>query len=154
MFESGNKTMHRLKPGAAWMKRTLNASRKPRKPTIVHTSNFFPGSTNRPTINVGPSVTPTEVSPQSFFPGPKSPSPFNLDPRDLHLHNKQTKAVANSEKTGVLAFPMNYSSGGITPRTGGKSRKNRSNRKHSKRKHSNRKHSKRKHSNRKHSKRM
>ena len=140
MPESGNQTMRRLKPGAARIKMTLNA----RKPRIVNTSNFFPGSTKRPIINVGPSVTPTEVSPQSFFPGPKSPSPFNLDPRNLRLHNKQAKAVANSEKTGVLAFPMDYSSGGITPRTGGKSRKNRSKRKHSKRKHSKRKHSKRK----------
>ena len=108
----------RLRPGAAYMKKTLNA----RRPKIVPASNFFPGPTARPTINVIPSVTPTRVSPQNLFPGPKSPSPFNFEPRTLRLRNKQAKAIKNSEKTGVLSFPMNESVLN-TPKLGGRTRK-------------------------------
>jgi hypothetical protein len=115
----------RLRPGAALMKKTLNN----RRPRVVAPSNFFPGPTARPTINVIPSVPPTEVSPQSLFPDPKPPSPFNFEPRTLRLRNKQAKAIQNSEKTGVLAFPMNESFLN-TPKAGGRTRKNKR-RKHS-----------------------
>lgn len=121
----------RLNPGAAFLKKTLNNRRsKIVRPGVVSTSNLFPGSTKRPIVNVGHSVTPTEVSPQSLFPGPKSPSPFNFEPRTLRLRNKQAKAVVNSEKTGVLSFPMNESFLN-TPKVGGRTRKHRKS-KHSK----------------------
>lgn len=116
----------RLKPGAAYMKKTLNA----RRPKIVAPSNFFPGSTARPTVNTSHSVTPAQVSVESLFPGPKQPSAFNLNAKTLRLHTKQAKAIANSEKTGVLSFPMNNSFSN-TPKAGGRTRKNKRKHKHS-----------------------
>jgi len=119
----------RLKPGAAYMKNALNAKR----PRVVLPSNFFPGgtSTGRPTINTGiHSVTPQQVSVESMFPGPKKPSAFNLDPRTLRLRNKQERAVRAAEGKDVLAFPMDYSSGG--PSGGRRTRKRKYKRKHNK----------------------
>jgi hypothetical protein len=57
-----------------------------------------------------------------FFPT-KKPSAFNLSPANLRLHNKQEKAVKEAEGKEVLAFPMNYSSGG--PAGGRRTRKHR-----------------------------
>ena len=122
----------RLKPGAALMKKTLNAKR----PRVVSPSNFFPGhtSTARPTINTGiHSVTPEQVSVESMFPGPKKPSAFNLNARTLRLRKRQENAVRNSEGQEALVFPMNESQGGTEG--GRRTRK----RKHSRRKHSRRK---------------
>ena len=148
MSSNAPKTLRnlRLKPGAAFMKKTLNA----RRPRVVAPSNFFPGATStaRPTINTGTHiVTPEEVSVNSLFPE-RTPSAFNLDPRTLRLRKRQENAVKASEGQEVLAFPMNESQGGETPSGGRLTRK----RKHSRRKHSRRKHSRRKHSRRKHSK--
>jgi|Laugrespbdmm15sd_2_1035082.scaffolds.fasta_scaffold13574_3 hypothetical protein len=111
----------RLKPGAAYMKQSLNAKR----PRIVSARNFFPDvHTARPTISVGPSITPPQVSVETMFPGPKKPSAFNLDPATLRLRKRQENAVKASEGQEALAFPMNESQGGIE---GGrrKTRKNR-----------------------------
>ena len=108
----------RLKPGAAYAKATLNA----RRPRRVNVGSFFPGSNSRPTINTTRSVTPTQVSVNSLFPT-KKPSAFNLSPANLRLHNKQEKAVKEAEGKEVLAFPMNYSSGG--PAGGRRTRKHR-----------------------------
>jgi len=109
----------RLKPGAAYAKAKLNA----RRPRSVNVRNFFPGSNSRPTINTGiRSVTPTQVSVNSLFPT-KKPSAFNLSPANLRLRNKQEKAVREAEGKEVLAFPMNYSSGG--PAGGRRTRKHR-----------------------------
>lgn len=100
----------RLKPGAAYMKQTLNS----RKQRVVSPSNFFPDTnTPRPTINTNPVVTPAQVSVESLFPGPKKPSAFNLNPRNLRLRKKQENAVKASEGKEVLEFPMNHSQGGI-----------------------------------------
>ena len=122
----------RLKPGAAFMKKTLNA----RRPRVVAPSNFFPGATStaRPTINTGAHiVTPEEVSVNSLFPE-RAPSAFNLDPRTLRLRKRQENAVKASEGQEVLAFPMNESQGGETPSGGRRMRKHRT-RKHRSRKH-------------------
>jgi len=110
MPPNGSRTLRnlRLKPGAAYAKATLNA----RRPRVVNVRNFFPGSNSRPTINTTRSVTPTQVSTNSLFPE-KKPSAFNLSPANLRLRNKQEKAVKAAEGKEVLAFPMNYSSGGI-----------------------------------------
>jgi hypothetical protein len=100
----------RLKPGAALIKKELNA----RRPRVVSARNFFPDTeTARPTITTIRSVTPAQVSVESLFPGPKQPSAFNLDPRNLRLRKKQENAVRSSEGKEVLAFPMNHSQGGI-----------------------------------------
>lgn len=116
----------RLKPGAAYMKQTLNS----RRPRVVSARNFFPDvNTARPTISVGPSITPEQVSVETMFPGPKKPSAFNLDPSTLRLRKRQENAVKASEGQEALAFPMNESQGGIE---GGK-RKTR--KRHTKRKH-------------------
>ena len=115
----------RLKPGAALMKATLNA----RRPRVVTARNFFPDAhTARPTINTGiRSVTPVQVSVNSLFPE-KKPSAFNLDPATLRLRNRQEKAVKAAEGKNVLAFPMDYSSGG--PAGGRRTRKRRNRRSH------------------------
>jgi len=100
----------RLKPGAAFLKKTLNN----RRPKIVSARNFFPDvSTQRPVINTGSHlVTPTQVSTESLFPGPKKPSAFNLSPNVLRLRKKQENAIKAAEGKEVLAFPMNNSQGG------------------------------------------
>ena len=125
MPPNGSRTLRnlRLKPGAAYAKATLNA----RRPRVVSPSNFFTGSTSRPSVNTTRSVTPTQVSVNSLFPT-KKPSAFNLSPANLRLHNKQEKAVKEAEGKEVLAFPMNYSSGG--PAGGRRTRKHRKHRKH------------------------
>lgn len=107
----------RLKPGAAYMKQTLNA----RRPRIVSARNFFPDAhTPRPIINTGiRSVTPPQVSVETMFPGPKVKSAFNLDPATLRLHKRQQNALKASEGQEVLALPMNESQGGTE---GGKRR--------------------------------
>ena len=122
---NNGKTMRnlRLKPGAALMKATLNA----RRPRVVQASNFFPGPTSRPTITPPRSFTPTQVSTESLFPE-KKPSAFNLDPATLRLRNRQEKAVKAAEGKNVLAFPMDYSSGG--PAGGRRTRKRRNRRSH------------------------
>jgi hypothetical protein len=114
----------RLKPGAAYMKKTLNA----RRPRIVSASNFFPGanSTARPTVNTSRSMVPEQVSIESMFPGPKTPSAFNLNAKTLRLRKRQENAVKASEGQEVLAFPMNESQGG----TEGGKRRSRKHRKH------------------------
>jgi hypothetical protein len=125
-MSANNRTMRnlRLKPGAAFFKKTLNN----RKPKIVSTSNLFPGSqTPRPTINISNSVKPAEVSTQSLFSDPKQPSAFNMEPKNLRLRNRQAKAVRASEGKNTLVFPMNHSFGG---ETGGRRRKNKRTRKH------------------------
>ena len=138
---NNGKTMRKLKPGAALMKATLNA----RRPRVVSARNFFPDAhTARPTISVGPSITPEQVSVETMFPGPKKPSAFNLDPATLRLRKRQENAVKASEGKEALAFPMNESQGGVEG--GRRTRKRRNHkRKHSRRKHSRRKHSRRKH---------
>lgn len=126
---NNGKTMRKLKPGAAYMKATLNA----RRPRVVSARNFFPDvHTARPTISVGPSVSPEEVSVETMFPGPKKPSAFNLDPKTLRLRNRQEKAVKAAEGQEVLAFPMNESQGGTE---GGRRTRKRRNRRSHKRKH-------------------
>lgn len=110
----------RLKPGAAYMKQTLNS----RRPRVVSPSNFFPGdSTARPTVNTGHSVVPSQVSVESMFPGPKTPSAFNLNARTLRLRKRQENAIKEAEGKEVLAFPMNESQGGTEG--GRRTRKNR-----------------------------
>jgi hypothetical protein len=124
---NGSRTLRnlRLRPGAAYAKATLNA----RRPRIVSASNFFPGATARPTISVGPSVTPPQVSVESMFPGPKVKSAFNLDPATLRLHKRQQNAIKASEGQEVLALPMNESQGGTE---GGRRRTRKHKRKHRK----------------------
>ena len=127
MPPNGSRTLRnlRLRPGAAYMKQTLNA----RRPRVVNVRNFFPGSqTARPTVNVSHSITPTQVSPQNMFPGPKQPSAFNLNARNLRLRKRQENAVKASEGQEVLSFPMNHSQGGETG--GRRTRKKRTQRKH------------------------
>ena len=110
----------RLKPGAAYMKQTLNS----RRPRVVSARNFIPNvHTSRPTISVGPSITPPQVSVETMFPGPKKPSAFNLDPSTLRLRKRQENAVKASEGQEALAFPMNESQGGTDG--GRRTRKNR-----------------------------
>jgi hypothetical protein len=133
---SGNapKTLRnlRLKPGAAFMKKTLNNARRPR---VVPIANIFPGYTARPTINTGTHmVAPQEVSMNSLFPE-KTPSAFNLDPKTLRLRKRQENAIKASEGQEVLSFPMNESQGGDTPTGGRRTRKNRKTKHHRARKH-------------------
>ena len=85
-------------------------------PNVVPARTFFENThTARPTINLTQSVRPPVVPMSNMFPGPKSPSPFNMSPKNLRLHNRQVKAF-NASKNGNYIMPMTQSEGG----TGGK----------------------------------
>lgn len=100
----------KLRPGAATYKKRLN--KVARGSPTVPASNFFPGNTKRPTVNVVNSVNPSEVSTSNLFPGPKKPSAFNKSHSELVFHKKQQNAFKNSQSPGKnYIMPMNHIGG-------------------------------------------
>lgn len=101
--EAGTNRQRGNAPGQA----VVAAPAAPAAPRLMGAAAFFPNA--RPRVNIpAPPVFPPVArvnSPAVFFPG-RSGSPLAFPLNIVQLRGDQAEAVRESERTGVLKFPM------------------------------------------------